>query len=223
MEQLKSSSQVYLDFQGRCKQVALNQKYGCGGSKCAYKLDAQHALVLPNPSSGIPLDLWSSIVLKEVGMTQWLSQQGLLTPEYEPATAHFQKECRDNGVPGYVGVSFDALSKRGIYVYDVDSLPKRGSLPYDIFHKDANPSQKEAWDCLMESLLQDIPHVYQVGVHPADMDSIHFALIVHPCQHTAYRLRYFGYDFSSKKMQLISRYTPPALLEISAATQQDCV
>lgn len=210
---------VKLDNEGKCKKVKLDQLYGCGGSKCAFKLDNKHALIIPNVRSALPAGVWRSVVHKEVGMSQWLRQHDLLTPVYQPATVYFSKDCSGPGVLAYYGVSFDAIRKKGIYIVERDSLPKEGSdLPQKIF--DSSDPSVETWKCLLQGVMQDIPNMYRVGVKPAQMDAIHWVLIKSDsCPHTPYTMRYLGYDFSSKKMQPDTSFSQPPLNPIDKEHQ----
>lgn len=194
---IEKQQAVILVHEGRRSKVVFKDVYGCGGSKCAFKLaDGKHALMLPNLQTALsrreaPL-FWPNMVKGEVAMSERLTAAGLLNPHNQEATLYVD---RDVAVPCYLSVAFDAMAKRGVYVFD-DRLPS--GLPHSVFHPDANMQDPASWECLLHPLIhEDLPAMYQL-VLPTAGDSFHLALINSKCKHTAYVLRYFGYDYFEK-------------------------
>lgn len=50
-DKISNNEEIYIDVANFRYTIVLDKVYGCGGSKCAYKINNDSALILPNLST----------------------------------------------------------------------------------------------------------------------------------------------------------------------------
>jgi hypothetical protein len=177
---------------------------GRGGSKKAIQVARGRALILPNMDADPTAHIagrWERMVLEEVKMSKILSRLGLLSPLSEQVSVALT-ESSENVIPAYISESFENLSLKGCFIIDIknsdSSTWKEGE--HSLFQSDEERLSEKNWDSVFDSALTDISKICSYNI-PAEGDSLNIAIVKKAsdsavCQH---EVRYFGFDFSSKR------------------------
>ncbi len=182
------------------ESVKIVSGLGRGGSKRAYRLDNNLALLLPNADMD-PLrevkQRWPEVVKGEVKMSQFLTEVGLLSPRSEEVSITFKYNVQEHTVPAYTSLPFQMLKEQEhIYVVDCKNPESSTWKPGDvqIFTSLEDRYDLENWDAVINPFIEDVK-ILQKYKLPMGGDSVNLAL-----QKTVsgYALRYFGFDFTSK-------------------------
>jgi len=177
---------------------------GRGGSKKAIQVARGRALILPNmdvdPTAYIA-GRWERMVLEEVKMSKILNRLGLLSPLSEQVSVTLTKssECV---IPAYISETFENLSLKGCFIIDTKN-PDSSTWKQEersLFQSDEERLSEKNWDSVFDSALTDIEKICLYDI-PAGGDSVNIAVVKKAsdsavCQH---EVRYFGFDFSSKR------------------------
>lgn len=100
--------------------INIGSPIACGGSKCAYNLSDETALILPNLST-MPhekANYWDRMVHEEIRMSQFLTSLNILNPMHEESRVFVSSLKEDMGIPCYTSIKFDEFARRGIYILD---------------------------------------------------------------------------------------------------------
>jgi len=122
---IPSNKELYIDMDGIMFSIFLGVKegigkrLGCGGAKCAYNL-GDLVIMLPNRISQAA-NYWPQVVDGEVGMSNVLTNAGLLNPKNKLARLCKTTDPNDIGIPCYVSKSFKSFAEEGIYVIEPKS------------------------------------------------------------------------------------------------------
>ncbi len=180
--------------------VVLDEEFGRGGSKIAYKLNDKEAILLPNVNPCDPTRRyggdWKYVVASEMAAAKAISGCGLLTPHLREIAVVFSK-FPEIKLHVYLCQSFENLAKtQHIYIC---ACKVDGAATWK-FDKDfvfdsriACETRFEVWDAMMESLTKDLALVNVYSI-PLGGDSSCLAIIKKP-EALYPQLRYFGFDF----------------------------
>ena len=167
------------------------KKLGSGGSKTAYQMsnDDSSVLMLPNE-----IGYWDNMVEQEVYVSQAIQCHGLLTSDNQKVNVYLSSNSSDF-IPAYTTYDFKYLAKHENYVMERggggDSTYKGG---YFTSEQDMANNVKK-WNSLLSEFLEDVRKIYQIGL-PVGGDSFNFLIT---SEGGNLKLRYFGFDFSSKQ------------------------
>lgn len=181
---------------------------GEGGSKKAFMISKDRALILPNmdvDSTKCIAERWERMVLEEVKMSKILNRLGLLSPMSEQVQVSLTESSEDV-IPAYISENFHSLGKtKGLFIID-NKNPRGTSWKREkdfLFKSDEERLDEKNWEAVINPLLTDIEKICLNNI-PIGRDSINIAVVKKlleddVCQ---YELRYFGFDFSSKNYHL---------------------
>jgi hypothetical protein len=190
----------YVKVDGVTIVTTSKKRVGCGGSKCAYNLTDNLVLVLPS-SIREANSYWPGMIDEEVGMSDLLTRNGLLSPKHKKGQVYKSMEDNDLGIPCFISRSFSSLALEGIYVYDLNGQDRYFDDKNGIFVT-SNQDLRDtvAWDFILKILLMEIPIMYAYEL-PDSGDSFNLAIIRsdETSLISPYQIRYFGFDFSSKQ------------------------
>lgn len=175
----------------QAETVQLIKTLGYGGSKRAIQLNNGQALITPN-GTGAPS--WANIVHHETTVSALHRRLDLYSP-LNTRVYVFPDVSSDKCIPTYTNPSFADLAKNGVYVLDRkrSAYPSHPELRLFKEHKDM--LNMDLWRPLMGEMIQDLAKLvfYQI---PQSFDSFNLAVVR---DHTGYRIRYYGFDFSWNK------------------------
>lgn len=179
---------------------------GRGSSKQAVLLDKGRALLLPNMRRdpiGHVANRWERIVCEEVGMSNLLTEAGLLSPQSKQVSISFNPDG-SGSIPAYLSETFQSLGEtKGWFILDLKNDEESSTWKEKLFKTPADRNKDENWDAVFAPLLTDIAKICIHGI-PGGGDSLNIAIVKKPDSEqgessaSAYEVRYFGFDFSSK-------------------------
>ncbi len=163
-------------------------KIGSGGSKTAYKWHSESAyvLILPNLSTGAIPTYWERMVREETTISSFLDSIGLLTVSSIPTRVYLDSTLND-GIPAYFSLSFEYLASKQMYVVDTKSW--ESYWPGHLFFSWDDMQNLDKWQDIFQDFLEDVYKVWCYKFYGGDTFNY---IIDHG------RLRFFGFDFSSK-------------------------
>lgn len=204
----KTQATLYVtDETGKYPKTLLNI-LGNGGSKRAFQLEGNRALILPNMDIDRLEDIakrWERIVLEEVKMSEILTRIGLLSPS--SVQVHISlSTSSEKVIPAYICETFESLSLKDCFVIDAKNHKSSTWKREEnfLFHSDDDRLKVENWDAVFDTALTDIAKICYYNI-PNGIDSLNLAVVKNPkdssiCPH---QVRYFGFDFSSKRKALV--------------------
>lgn len=180
---------------------------GGGGSKSVYQIGEFEALVIPNMTLDSIEDIalrWKRMVLEEVKMSKFLLSIGLLAPTLMPTRVSYTNP--NVSIPTYRTYPFKLLKDiEGIYVIDLknsySSTWEKGEN--FLFNSTEERMDEKNWESVFDIFLTDVLKICTFNL-PVSGDSVNMAIAVHESDEgkTEYKVRYFGFDFSSKRSEL---------------------
>ena len=176
-------------------------KVGGGGTKTAYALSSSHYVVLlPNEVDGVALErAFPRICYEEQTFYNYLSENSL-------APCLPVKECTvDTGsksLPGLYAPSFYSYADRGEHVIDSKDVYKC-TWSSSIMCINPNFFEPDSWLPIFAPLVQDLKRLAAAGIVPLG-DCLNFLITSTGSEHhvdpaVPYQVRFFGFDFSSKR------------------------
>jgi len=173
------------------------QKVGGGGTKTAYQLvDTDFVVLLPNETDGQWLiDMFDRICTEEVYMYNYLTAHGLLGLPVTPCMVKHQGQV----VNGLYAPAFTSFVQKKAHIIDKKNWFTCTWKPQE--------TEKEIQDWLpvFQPFLQDLTTLLKSNVTPKG-DSFNFLIAEHGSPYhvgsALYALRYFGFDFTSKRAPL---------------------
>lgn len=195
-------------------------RLGGGGTKTAYGLQGtDYAVLVPNEVDGLQLEkVFPRICYEEETMFNYLS-----TNDIAPSLP--VKTCTvtlDNGktLPALYAPCFESFMEAGAYVLD-------SKEPYSCCWNPRlcmNPTfyDVDSWVPIFEPLIQDLKRLVGAGIVPLG-DCLNFVITTpaskyHVNPAVPYQVRFFGFDFSSKRyvserVQAIASLEPGTFLK----------
>jgi hypothetical protein len=199
------------------RSVTLMKLLGKGGSKKAFEIAQGRALILPNMDTDSMISViknWTRIVDEEVKMSQLLKSVGLLSPLSEKVTISVASRTLLATIPAYTSLSFEHLA----YQYNqfiIDYKTPASSMWIEnknfLFANQNERWNIQNWTSVLDEMLNDIIKLCQYNI-PIDEDSYNLAIV--KGQSPPYQVRYFGFDFSSKRERLEVSYSEVAAQDI---------
>ena len=183
---------------------------GEGGSKTAYLICKNRVLLLPNMDVKSPsyiAEHWERMVLEEVKISAMLNSIGLLTPSLRQVQVSFT-ETSEEFIPAYTAELFENLiSTKNCFILDLKDWQTSTWITHHdnhLFKTREDRLNEKNWDTALDSLLKDLAKLcfYEI---PLPYDCLNLAFIKQPINlaETAseYKVRYFGFDFTSYHYQ----------------------
>ena len=178
---------------------------GRGGSKKAYELDKGRCLMIPNMDVdpiGAIAERWPRMVYEEVKMSELLTRLGLLSPSHRRVSLFLSENPHEERIPAYFSKTFAHFETEGVFIIDMknqeSSTWKKDT--HFLFASEEARLNIENWLAVIDPFLNDLANValYQI---PNGSDSCNVAIVKEPSQSgdILYKLRYFGFDFSTKR------------------------
>lgn len=161
--------------------------------------------MLPNQSVDERKDIskvWNRMVYEETTMAGFLTTVGLLNPGLQQVTLSRSLFPKEGIFPAYVCESFESFAiTRNIFIIDLKNGAS-STWRFDkmfLFSSDAERLQEKNWYPLLSLTIQDAVKLFSyknLAYNCLGGDTYNIAVV--KIADDQYRIRYFGFDFSSK-------------------------
>lgn len=186
---------------------------GAGGSKKAILLENETALLLPNLDTicvqhidyvTSTATLWQDMMQEEIAISSVLTSVGLLCSEPKYVEVALSKDSIQERLPAYICKTFKSLANEGNFIIDTKnwrSSTWREGKDF-LFTTETERLNEKNWSATLDPLLTDLAKIVLYRL-PSNTDSLNMAIIKKPIvseeSSNQYEVRYFGFDFSSKR------------------------
>lgn len=194
----------YMTHEGDSPKIGTAIKLlGYGGSKKIVEVNETLALMIPNARryEAKTHAYWTRLVQEELALSDLLGKIGLLALRLSPTAVSTITEP-DLKIPTYTTDTFAGLLKQGIFVLEgfmMEDEKDGWSKSKRLFESEEIALNPANWISLFEDLVDDVHKLIAYNI-PTGLDSMHRAIVRTP---KGYRVRYFGFDFASKKSAMI--------------------
>lgn len=198
------------------REITLLEKLGGGGSKTAYKISDDEALLLSN---NLYPSIWHRIVNEDYAMSQFLQSVGLLGQNLEKVKLFDDLVSQETPRYALKAESFDSLRRRNIIVIDTKNTTYFDKKFFKTQEEIENPDN---WLPLMSAMKKDIAKIIHYQL-PTGGDSFNFAYVLRQesdlraqreLEAQSFEMRYYGFDYTLKSQEMkIPKTTPISQLK----------
>ena len=200
LRKLRPPSPIFIQAEDEKIQHLVLEVLGYGGSKRAYALEGGMALLLPNTlvlNNSSRSVLWSRMVEEELTATRRVRELGLFACNLEKVQVFMTTES-STSIPAYRTETFSQLSKKGIWIID-NKNPTSSTWDKSLFKDGVDRFDEKNWEPILSPFLVDIAKLITNNFLLHD-DNVNIAIVED--EGKSYKIRYFGFDFSSRYEEL---------------------